>query len=207
MPRDLRTHDLRASLEHGARRMNRTARDRMLNADVVWYALFALSGKEFVTQRALRHWDAYAYLPLCRKWRRLNRYRREKVKVAYPAVAGCLFVGFERGRERWFDIFRAVRSIYGILGINGRPITLDGSRLMNFISDNRVQFDAAEEEKFMRTHHEFKIGDRVQIVEGPFDGHIVDVNNITGRNAHILIHILGGKQYVDIPLDKLEKAA
>ncbi len=197
----------RAPLEQGARRMNKTARDQMLNPDIVWYAVFVLSGKEFPAQKVLRHWAACIYLPLCRKWRRLNRYKRDKIKIAYPAVAGCLFVGFERGQESWFDIFRSVNSVYGVLGVNGRPVVLDGSRLAAFVNDNRILFDVAEEEKFMRTYHEFKIGDRVQIVDGPFGGHVVDVRDIKGKNAYILLNLLGGIQNVEISLDKLEKAA
>lgn len=187
--------------------MNKTARSRMQNDGVVWYVVFVMTGKEYLTQRMLSNWGASVYLPLCRKWRRLNRYTRDKTKIAYPAVAGSLFVGFERGQERWFDIFRSISSVYGVLGIDGRPVTVDGGRLETFIQENRFRFNVAGEEQFMRTYHEFQIGDRVQIVDGPFDGHIVDVKDIKGRNAYILIDLFGTTQDVAISLDKLEKVA
>lgn len=98
----------RAAQEQRIRRLNHTARGLMADPDVVWHAALTLSGTEYPTQRALRHWQARSYLPLCRRWRRVNRYARSKALIAYPAIAGCLFVGFHRGRERWFDIFRSI---------------------------------------------------------------------------------------------------
>ena len=204
MKRD--THTPRRALqEQRIRHANRAARSLMADPDTVWSAALTLSGAEYRAQRALRHWRACGYLPLCRRWRRVNRYARGKTLIAYPAIAGCLFVGFHRGRERWFDVFRSIPSLYGVLGVRGRPVAIDGARLLRFIHDNRFRFDAAEEERFMRTHHEFTIGDRVHIVEGPFAGRVVDVRQIKGRYAHILLDLLGGPQNVEILLDKLEK--
>lgn len=169
--------------------------------------MLALSGKEFAVQRALRAFDAEAYVPLSRKFRRTNRFRREKIRIAYPATPGCVFAGFLPGQERWYEVFTDVPSLYGVLSADGAPIAVEGNRLAEFVHDNRFRFEAAEIERYMRTHYEFKTGDRVRIAEGPFEGHLVDVHEIRGAKAHILIELLGGAQEVAIPLDKLEKAA
>ncbi|MCR9236177.1 MAG: hypothetical protein NXI17_05855 [Alphaproteobacteria bacterium] len=201
------TASRREALEQGARRTNREARASMVDTDRVWYAGFVLSGKEFIAQKLLKRVGAVPYLPLCQKWRRVNRYRREKVRIAYPAIAGSLFLGFERGQENWYEVFQRAPNLYGVLGANGYPVALDGNRLNRFITENKFRFGAADEERFMRTHHEFKIGDRVQIVSGPFDGNIVDVKTIKGSHARILLELFGGTQEVEIGLDNLEKAA
>lgn len=197
----------RKSLEQGARRLNRSARDKMRRPDMVWFVVFALSGQEFAAQKLLRHWGASAYLPLRSKWRRLNRYQRVKERVAYPAIAGSLFVGFPSHEVPWFDIFRSLPSVYGVLGVTGKPVAIPGERLAQFVADNRFKLSAAEEEKHMRTYHEFAVGDRVGVVDGPFAGHVAKVEKIDGSKAHMLIHLLGGIQEMAFPVGSLEKAA
>jgi len=202
-----RMMDRRKSLEQGARRMNRTARSQMQDADVFWFVVFTMAGKEFVTHRMLNRWGAIAYLPLCRKWRRVNRYRREKIKIAYPAIAGCCFLGLRGGQEPWFELFRSVPPLHGVLGLGGHPVAISGDRLEQFLDGNRFRFDADNSEQFMRSNYEFRIGDQVRIAEGPFEGHIVDVRSITGDQARIWLPLFGTRKETPIALDKLEKVA
>ena len=189
-----------ASRERGARRMNREARDLMGRADMAWYTVFVRAGREFRVQRILHGWGA-CYLPLCRRWRRVNRYRREKARIADPAIAGCLFMGVERGRERWFDL-KSIDSVHGVLGRNGCPVALDGARLAAFAARNRPRF--GEDAPAIP---DVAAGDAVRIAGGPFDVHIVNVTDIRGRTAHILMTLLGHEQDIKIPLDKLEKVS
>jgi transcription antitermination factor NusG len=65
---------------------------------------------------------------------------------------------------------------------------------------------APEREQFMRTHHEFKIGDRAKIVEGPFDGQSVDVLDLRGPKAKVLLAFLGGTQVLELDAMQLEAA-
>ena len=197
----------RGSLERGARRINATARSQMQDAGIVWYAVIVRSGKEFVTHRIINRACAGAYMPLQRRWRRKNRYCRDKVKIAYAAIPGCLFLGFQQGQERWYALFEQIHSLHAVVGVAGRPAAVTGACLADFLDRNKGRFDVADDERFMASHKEFRIGDRVQIVEGPFDGHIVEVQNINHGKAHILLDLFGTPQNVDIYLDKLEKAA
>jgi transcription antitermination factor NusG len=199
--------DRRKSLEQGARRMNKTARSQMQDDGIVWYAVIVKSGKEFITHRIFNRVCEGVYMPMQRRWRRKNRYCRDKVKIAYAAIPGCMFIGFQQGRENWYTLFRKINSLRAVVGVAGRPVAVTGQCLADFLDRNKGNFDVADDEQFMRTYHEFKIGDRVQIVEGPFDGHVVEVQNINNGKAHILLDLFGVPQDVEIYLDKLEKAA
>ncbi|MDC9701518.1 MAG: transcription termination/antitermination NusG family protein [Alphaproteobacteria bacterium] len=192
----------RESLGQGAQKINKTARTQMKNPNIFWYALLVRSGKEFLAQRISQQGGAYVYLPLCWKWRRLNRYKREKSKLAYPALPGCLFIGFESGKEEWLCLVRSVTSLRGLLGCFGMPLALRGERLSFFIESNFMRFDVPQEERYMRTHHEFQAGDQVQITSGPLVGYIVDVQKISGKYAFIFNEIC---HETKISLDKLEK--
>ncbi|MCP4070783.1 MAG: hypothetical protein GY742_03460 [Hyphomicrobiales bacterium] len=212
------SRDRRKQLEQGARRINRVARQRMGDESIIWYVLFVPSQKEYVTQKMITQWvdkntlkptgtDAgYVYLPLYSKWRRVNRFSRNKRRFAFPAMPGCLWFGVKKGNEAWFELFR-LHLVHGVMSVANRPAGISGERLNRFIIENNREFGVPDAQQFMRSHHEFKTGDKVKIVEGPLDGHLVDVQAIEGVKARILLELLGGSHEVEIALGKLEKAA
>lgn len=199
-------NDRRQQLEQGARRINTAARSQMSNGNCAWYVGFVPPQKEFIAQKMLKQFGAYAYLPMHRKWRRANRTTREKKCYAYPALPGCLFFGLEIERERWYDLFN-LGPVRGVLGLHGKPTALPGARLNAFLEENGDAFTVADEQRFMRTHHEFATGDRVNVVDGPFDGRVAEVTEIVNSSAKIWINLLGTQHLVDIGLDQLEKAS
>ena len=198
--------DRRKSLEQGARRINKTAKTLMHDPDFVWFVMFTMAGKEFIAQKMLTRFGLVNYLPLHRKWRRVNRTTKEKRRFAYPALSGCLFVAAPKWWADWDRLFD-LTPIYGVLGISGRAIRFEGIDLHDFLEINKSKFEVPDEQRHMRTHHEFEVGDQVLVVDGALDGRVYEVEDIEGPNAKILIKFLGKTQYVDVALDKLEKAA
>lgn len=196
----------RTRSEDCARRMNRRACEAMRDPDIVWYVVFVMSGKEFVAQTILRKWGASAYLPLRVRWRKHNHRHRMKSRIAYPAVPRCVFVGLPRGHENWYGLFE-LNTLQGVLSIGGEPAVLRTDLLRRFIDDNRSRFEVPDEHRFMPSNREYEIGDQVRIIEGPFEGHTVEVTDMVGPNALILIDLLGAQQKMKIPLDRLEIAA
>jgi len=196
----------RTRSEDQARRTNRRACEAMLDTDTVWYVLFVMSGKEFVAQKILRKWGANAYLPLRVRWRKHSNKHRQKSRIAYPAVPRCVFVGMPKGEENWYGLFE-LNTIQGVLSIGGEPAVLRTPLLRNFIEDNRSRFEVPDEHRYMPSNREYDIGDQVRIIDGPFEGHTVEVTDMLGPNALILIDLLGAQQKMKIPLDRLEIAA
>lgn len=191
--------------EDHARRLNRAARQRLTDPSLSWFVLFAPAGKEFAAQRVLEKRGIVSYLTLVRRWRRANRYVRQKERFAFPALPGMLFVGFS-ATPPWFDVF-GLSVIHGALGIGDTPHPVSGKALDAFIDRNRSWFDVEDVQRFMRSRREFAVGDTVTIADGPFEGHVVDVRAIRGARAEILVDLLGGPHLVSVALDKLEKAA
>lgn len=193
--------------ERWARKRNGWAQEAMVNPLINWFVIFVLSGHEFQAQRILDKWGARAYLPLCAKWRRLNRYQKSKIKISYPMTAGCMFLGLRPDQERWLELFQTCGSLYCVLGVDGQPTRLDGSRLERFLLVNHDKLVPPDEEQFMHTHREFTKGDTVEVLGGPFDGHKVRVEDIRGRLGKVALEVFGSERLIDIDLDKLIKAA
>ncbi|PHR85952.1 MAG: hypothetical protein COA78_38545 [Blastopirellula sp.] len=196
----------RDALERGARRHNRQAREQMGNDATNWFVAFVPPQKEFIAQKILTRWGGHVYLPLALKWRRVNRYARAKQRIAYAAMPGCVFLGLAADDPRWYDLF-LLDTVRGVLGLEGEPAALSGDGLHEFIERNRAKFTAPDEQKFMRTHHEFDVGDSVQIISGSFDGHTTKVEEITGRRAYFWLNLFGQITKCSVALDQLEKVS
>ena len=52
----------------------------------------------------------------------------------------------------------------------------------------------------MPTNHEFKVGDVVEVMDGPFEGQKVPVVDIVGSDAKIMISLFGGERVISAPL-------
>lgn len=196
---------LRKRWELHSRRMSRLARGLMRDPGMSWYVAFCLSGNEYVAQRVLRDAGIISHFPLNKEFRKVNKFKKDKIRFAYAALPGCLFICFPKGEENWLALSE-LNAIIGVLGLGGEPKTVPGAELLRFIDANAEKWGVRKEQRYMRSHREYAVGDEVQIAAGPFAGHIVDVRSIKGDKAQIVLRVLGKTQNVDIPLDQLEGA-
>jgi transcription antitermination factor NusG len=93
-----------------------------------------------------------------------------------------------------------------VVAINGKPMKLDSAGMSNLITNYANGIQRPKEEKHMQTGKEFKAGDMVRIMEGPFDGLTVPVHEIRGREARVFLELFGGRHDVAIPVELLEAA-
>lgn len=194
---------LRKDLDSAVRQSNHQAKTLMQQDNVLWYVLLIMSGKEYLAHQLLTRMQCVAFLPVQRKWHRVNRYRREKVKTSYPAIPGCLFIGFTKGTERWLEIFSLLSSAYGVLGYEGRPEPISGKRILHFLEHNQNAF---EPEKETETNSPpIASGESARITTGPLQGHVVNVAQMKGKKAGIVLELFGKKEEVYILVDKLER--
>ncbi|MFG1461761.1 transcription termination/antitermination NusG family protein [Xanthobacter sp. DSM 24535] len=171
-----------------------------------WYALRVAPQKEFAVQEILLRKGVTTYCPSDRRWRKVSRYVREKELQSFPLVPGYVFAGFPPGAGRWFELF-AIPIVLGCVGIDGVPARIRATAMERMIKVYRNGLSRPDGEKFMRTHAEFKTGDRVRIAEGPFTDHVVPVIEIHGKMARILMDLFGVMREMDIPSEILEPAA
>jgi hypothetical protein len=170
-----------------------------------WYALTVEAQKEFHASVILRRRGYTTFLPTRQDWRRRNRFVREKEPMTYPLIARCLLVGFRiEAVPPWFDLFQ-LSLVRGVIGFDGAPRTVPQISVIDLVDRfGANHFRAPDCQKWIRTHHEFSIGNAVEVVEGPFAGHRTKVRDIKGLRADVLLELFNSKQPVKIPLDHLE---
>lgn len=192
--------------ESRARIFNDQAVRAMHDDALGWYLGFCQPGREFIGQSLIDEAGYPAYLPMVMRWRKTNRYVKQKKRFAFPVMPGCVFIGMQRGMEQWFNFFECQRVVKRVMGVSGVPRALSGREILGFIDGNHRHFSPHKAEQFMRSNHEFAEGDKVQIMDGAMDGHIVDVTEIKGKKAKIITELFGCRHEAFIGLDKLEKA-
>jgi transcription antitermination factor NusG len=198
--------------ERAAKRIQRRHSKVVESADLLdkierlhWYALRTPAQKEFIAQEILTQKGLVTYCPTDKRWRRRNRFQKQKQLIGYAVIPRTVFVGFEPGIPLWFDIF-ALPAISSVVAINGKPMRLDSEGMRRLVSVLENGIQRPNEEKHMQTGKEFKAGDLVRVVDGPFGGIVVPVHEIRGREARVFLDLFGGNHEVSILTEYLEAA-
>ena len=197
-----------------------------------WYALIARPGREYVAALILeRHWGCKTYVPTETRWRRRNRYCKAKEQFAFAVAPRYVLAGFS-GAPHWLFVLDEP-SISDVIRLDGQPKRLDRStaifdragncrrltdefldRYMARTPNGRLDLGAGKvlteamaptEEQWMKTHKEFKAGDEVEVVSGPFRDRRVTVLEINGHMARLDLELFGGAP-VEVPVMDLEAA-
>jgi len=180
-------------------------------SDLWWYALKTPPQREFAAQHILENFadrGIKTFVPVRKEWRRRNRYSKAKELRSYPVMPRYVFAGFEPGRARWYDLFK-FPVLVGVVGVCGEPRRVryhgeDG--LGSFIGRYPNGITAPKEQRFMRSNHEFAIGDTVEVIGGPFDGQKVPVLEISGEKALVNMYLFGAEQKITVRLEDLSAA-
>lgn len=198
--------------ERAAKRIKRRHSDVMDSKALIqeierlhWYALRTPAQKEFIAQEILTQKGLVTYCPTDKRWRRRNRFQKHKELIGYAMLPRTVFVGFEPGIPPWFDIF-ALPAVSSVVAINGKPMRLDPQGMSNLINNYANGIQRPKEEQHMQTGKEFRAGDLVRVSDGPFDGMVVPVHEIRGREARVFLELFGGRHEVAIPAELLEAA-
>ena len=176
-----------------------------------WFALQVSPQKEIVAQKILRRRGFKTFVPVKVEWRhsspKAKRTRQPKEPFSYPVAPRYVFVGIDRRRSDAWNVLRlpCVQGVVG--GLDGRPLQLVTKEMVRLIRRTATGINAPEAQKFMRTHHEFAVGDIVRVMDGPFEGLSVPVVEITGGLARLGLSLFGGAvDGVEVRLDWLEAA-
>ena len=162
--------------------------------------------RRFVIEVLLQERGLEVFLPVRKVWRQKSRHAPAKRLVSYPLLTGWVFAGWPCCEDRWSDLF-SVDMVCGVAGSGGVPRALPQAAVdalrRRWSGPDAI---APERERFMRTHREFDIGDRVEIARGPFAGQRVKVVDLRGPKARVLLDLLGGARAVEMETYHLEVA-
>lgn len=173
-----------------------------------WYAFTVHPTSEYTAAALLRLRGIDTFVPTETRWRATNRFtksRRIRHEECFPALPGYVFAGFS-GEPPWYGI-SFIRSITGVVGSKNRPHPIVAKDLRRFFAttaNGTLRAPAAQ--RHMQTREEFGVGDRAEVVAGPFVGHVVDVVEIKGAMAKALMPLFNVVRKIDLPLENLSKS-
>jgi transcription antitermination factor NusG len=170
-----------------------------------WYALRVPPQKEFVAREILKRKGLTTFLPVEKRWRKRNKYTKVKELRQFPLAPRYIFTGFPKHAANWFDVFK-LPVIQGVVGINGEPKLMDEAGMARMISLYQDAIDRPKEEKWMASNKEFKSGDIVEVMSGPFEGLKVPVVKIVGIHAKVLIQLFNAEVETEMDLANLAAA-
>jgi transcription antitermination factor NusG len=210
--------DRRNQLEQGARRINRAARQYMRDQRFIWHVLFVPPQKEYIAQKIISQWidvnnncpnghpSECVYLPLNARWRRENRFTRKKKRFAYPVVPGCLFFATQVEVNCWYELLK-LHIVSGVMSIANKPVCISGRDVEQFVNLNREEIEHRLKHPFDDRPKPLVCGDQANVIDGPFEGYLVDIKTINGESAKILLKFLGSNQEVYIATGRLKNVS
>lgn len=138
----------------------------------IWLALLVAPQKERAARERLRSQDGvFAFYPE----RKIHKVRNgQTISRTFPVVSQIVYALFHRHPQ--FDVMRDQGLIRGVFCRGNRPIILP-TTIVKSIQGLAVAWDELQEAKT-----QLRRGDRVEIIEGPLAGFMVDVErSVAGR--------------------------
>lgn len=168
------------------------------NGGSAWYALHTRSNFEARVYNCLKNKGIESFLPQML----VNSRRKDRrKKILVPLFKGYIFTKTVLSPEKHLEIVKSA-GVVRLLGINGKPVPLYQHEVSNLMILNGSDLPFQEENYMCE-------GDRVRIVEGPFEGLTGIVKHRKGKADRLVVSVDVLMRSVSVELDKwaLEKAS
>src|SRR3954470_12878543 len=161
-----------------------------------WYAAQTLHRRERGAELQLEAQGFTSFLP---QITRTVRHARQLRTVRTPLFPSYVFVRLDLERDRW----RSVNGTYGVARLvmaNGRPVPVPKGVVESLLG-------LRDANGVVRLDHSLSIGQRVELIGGPFAQALGDLVRLDGpQRVQILLDIMGGKVQVSVPRVSLRAA-
>lgn len=186
---------------------------------MAWYVVRTNIKCEEKAERNLAAAGFRTYAPW-QKFERLNRRKRVWVQHEMRLAPRYLFLETS-GEVPWYSI-RSCEGVESILGVEGRPIRLNGVQTAQLeaimAAERDFAFDETRAGKLHRreigktkketTKMRFPVGSKVRISDGPFTSFNGEITNVNGRgHLTVLASIFGRMTPVELEPGQVEKLA
>lgn len=162
-----------------------------------WYLVVTKPQSEFKAQENLLRQGYKTYLPLIQISRRRNGKNINRTEALFPRY---LFISLDKETDNWSPI-RSTIGITGMVRFGGMPAAVP-ENLINNLKNNENEFGIQSYEK-----KELKQGDKVAIIDGPFEGHKAVYQKMkSAERVSVLLDIVGKNTQVTLSVHELEIA-
>ena len=162
-----------------------------------WYLVVTKPQSEFKAQENLLRQGYEIYLPLVQTTRRRNDKNVKRTEAFFPRY---LFISLDKETDNWSPI-RSTFGVAGMVRFGGMPAVVP-SELIDKLKQNENEFGLQSFEK-----KELKLGDKVDIIDGPFEGHKAIYQKMkSAERVSVLLDIVGKNTQVTLSVHELEIA-
>lgn len=178
--------------------------------DLDWYVMRTPPNREFDAEELLSRQGYTIMCPVRRKKIRSSRTKKAKNRtIELPLMPCYVLMGF-KGVPDWQKLFsfsRPHQLVTSVCGFNRRAKFLPQTA-HTWIKEMLTTTSAEINDKGKHSKSVFSKGDNVEILDGPFEGFVVEVQKANGKEAMCLFKLFEGKeQKVKISVDNIQKAA
>lgn len=162
-----------------------------------WYLLVTKPQSEFKAQENLLRQGYEIYLPLVQNARRRNGKNVKRTEAFFPRY---LFISLDKETDNWSPI-RSTIGVTGMVRFGGMPAQVPNVLIDN-LKNNEDGFGLQIINK-----KELAFGDKVQIVDGPFEGYQAVYQKMKStERVSVLLDIVGKNTQVTLSVHELEIA-
>ena len=152
---------------------------------------------EFKAQENLLRQNYEVYLPLAQTSRRRNGKNIKRTEAFFPRY---LFIYLDTENDNWSPI-RSTFGVAGIVRFGGMPSQVPES-IISCLKNNEDEFGLQSLDK-----KELKLGDKVAIIDGPFEGYNAIFQKMKNSDrVAILLDIVGKNTQLTLSVHELEIA-
>lgn len=162
-----------------------------------WYLVVTKPQSEFKAQENFLRQGYETYLPLVQTSRRRNGKNVKRTETFFPRY---LFISLDKETDNWSPI-RSTIGVAGMVRFGEMPAVVPKNLIVN-LKNNEDEFGLQSFEK-----KELKQGDKVEIIDGPFEGYKAIYQKMKSiERVSVLLDIVGKNTQVTLSIDELEIA-
>jgi len=153
----------------------------------------------FLIETILRKRDFEIFVPSKKVWRRTPRKTKEKHLVKVAALSGWVFVGWPTSEDRWSALLEH-GCVTRVAGIGGQPYAIPQDVMTRLFQ----RWGGVAIGDTTHTLSHLNIGDHAKIMHGPLEGADVEICDLKGPKARVLLDCLGSKHLLEIKTHELD---
>ena len=167
------------------------------NQNRSWYLVVTKPQSEFKAQVNLLRQRYEIYLPLVQNSRRRNGKNIKRTEAFFPRY---LFIHLDKETDNWAPI-RSTIGVASLVRFGGMPAVVPENMIAN-LKANEDEFGLQ-----LIKRKELKQGDKVEIIDGPFEGYKAIYQKMKStERVSVLLDIVGKNTQVTLNVDELEIA-
>ncbi len=174
---------------------------------LTWYAIRVRPQKDSVAQALLERRGYDVIVPTVMRMRRSNHRCRAKRPSPSLVMPGYVLVGFNGDYDALAveDLYK-LYIVTGVVCVDGRRKTIPYANIERLLDSCASESLVASRLRNSTDHLAgVQPGDQVRVTSGPYDGHVVNLHEIKGKAARVLVMLFSRQFAVDVPLDSLER--